>query len=116
MLMSGKVFFRFEVDTRDPSIFNGLKVPERYATPTWASIPKSMNSAGYETFYREKALNANNPFFSEQFEHKGNIDMGKSLRTGRAAKGIIDETLHCLCDRHLWGVGFEPSCCARRVM
>ena len=96
MVMSGKVFFRFEADKRR---CDGLGIERRaayYTNPDWPSIPKSMGAAGYETFYREKSGSANSPDTREQFHHFEDIHMVNALRTGRPAKGIVDDALNFL--------------------
>ncbi len=79
MAMTGKVFFRFDAGTRDKGL-----------GPTF---PKSMRTAGYETFYREKSGSANLPHIRKQFDHRKDIHMVNALRTGRAAKGIVDDAI-----------------------
>ncbi len=79
MAMTGKVFFRFDAGTRD-----------RGLGPT---LPKSMRAAGYETFYREKSGSANLPHIRKQFDHRKDIHMVNALRTGRAARRIVDDAI-----------------------
>lgn len=100
MLMSGKYFFRFEDDVRKITKKTGLK-PRRevYTNPEWPSIPKSMKRAGYETFYREKSGSANSPYTRKQFDNYADIHMVNALRTGRPAKGIVDDALLFLHER-----------------
>jgi arylsulfatase A-like enzyme len=79
MAMTGKVFFRFDAGQRDKGL-----------GPTF---PKSMKAAGYETFYREKSGSANLPHIRKQFDHRKDVHMVNALRTGRAAKGIVDDAI-----------------------
>jgi arylsulfatase A-like enzyme len=96
MLMSGKVFFRFEADKRIGDSLGIERRASHYTNPGWPSIPKSMGSAGYETFYREKSGSANSPDVREQFDHFEDIHMVNALRTGRPSKGIVDDALNFL--------------------
>lgn len=93
MLMSGQVFFRFEQDKRLHEKQGMKRRAPWYTNPEWPSIPKSMKLAGYETFYREKSGSANSPDVREQFDHKKDIHMVNALRTGRPAKGIVDDAI-----------------------
>ncbi len=79
MAMTGKVFFRFDAGPRDKGL-----------GPTF---PKSMRAVGYETFYREKSGKANLPHIQKQFDHRKDIHMVNALRTGRPAKGIVDDAV-----------------------
>ena len=79
MAMTGKVFFHFDAGMRDKGL-----------GPTF---PKSMHAAGYETFYREKSGSANLPHIQKQFDHRKDVHMVNALRTGRAAKGIVDDAI-----------------------
>ncbi len=77
--MSGQTWFRFGGSS--------------YADPNGPTFPKSMNAAGYETFYREKSGSANLPGIRLQFEHREDIHMVNALRTGRPALGIVNDSI-----------------------
>ena len=101
MVMTGKNFFRFEEDVRLEEAKTGKKPRPIYvANPQWPNIPKSFNAAGYETFYREKSGSANLPGIRKHFEHYADIHMVNALRTGRPAKGIVDDAILFLKDRN----------------
>lgn len=93
MMMIGQVFFRFEQDKRLHEQQGLNRRAPWYTNPAWPSIPKSMRQAGYETFYREKSWSANSPDVREQFDHKKDIHMVNALRSGRPAKGIVDDAI-----------------------
>ncbi len=97
MMMSGKVFLRFEEDQRQYKK-RGEKRPARviHTNPNWDSFPKSMKKAGYETYFDEKSGYANNPHVSKQFDHHHAIDMPKELATGRAARTIVNDAIKFL--------------------
>jgi arylsulfatase A-like enzyme len=96
MVMSGKVFFRFEADKRKCDSLGMERRSAVYTNPDWPSIPKTMRAAGYETFYREKSGSVNSPDIRKQFEHYADIHMVNVLRTGRPAKSIVDDALNFL--------------------
>ncbi|TKG94527.1 DUF4976 domain-containing protein [Puteibacter caeruleilacunae] len=98
MVMSGKVFFRFEEDARQKAKQGIKRRKPWYTNPDWATLPKSMKAAGYETFYREKSGSANNPDVRNQFDFKKDIHMVNALRSGRPGKEIVDDALHYLSD------------------
>ena len=101
MLMTGKNFFRFEEDVRQEEAKTGKKPrPMFVANPQWSNMPKSFNAAGYETFYREKSGSANLPGIRKHFENYADIHQVNALRTGRPAKGIIDDAILFLKDRN----------------
>jgi arylsulfatase A-like enzyme len=79
MAMTGKVHFRFDSGRTD-----------RGLGPTF---PKAMKAAGYETYYREKSGRANLPHIQKQFEHFKDVHMVNALRTGYAARGIVDDAI-----------------------
>lgn len=96
MVMSGKAYFRFVEDVRRKTVEGEEPRSPIYTNPQWASIPKSMSAADYETFYREKSGRANNPKVREQFDHYEDIHMVEALRTGRPAQSIVDHALEFL--------------------
>jgi len=79
MLMTGNVFFRFDSGHRDKGL-----------GPT---LPKAFRAAGYETFNREKSGSANLPHIRKQFDHYGDIHMVNQLKTGYAARTIVDDAI-----------------------
>ena len=79
MAMTGKTFFRFDAKTRDKGL-----------GPTF---PKNFKAAGYETFNREKSGSANLPHIRKQFDHYGDIHMVNQLRTGYAARTIVNDAV-----------------------
>jgi arylsulfatase A-like enzyme len=99
MLMSGKVFFRFEQDADRCKKLGIKRRSKSFTNPDWPSFPKSMKSAGYETFYYEKSGSENNPDVREQFEHFKDAHEVELLKTGRPAKPLVDETIEFLKDK-----------------
>jgi arylsulfatase A-like enzyme len=79
MAMTGKVFFHFDANTRD-----------RGLGPTF---PKNLRAAGYETFNREKSGSANLPHIRQQFDHYADIHMVNQLRSGYAARTIVNDAI-----------------------
>jgi arylsulfatase A-like enzyme len=79
MAMTGKVYFHFDAKMRD-----------RGLGPTF---PKAMKAAGYETYYREKSGKANLPHIQKQFDHYADVHMVDALRTGYAARGIVNDAI-----------------------
>jgi arylsulfatase A-like enzyme len=79
MAMTGKTFFCFDAGPRDKGL-----------GPTF---PKNFKSAGYETFNREKSGSANLPYIRTQFDHYGDIHMVNQLRTGYAARTIVNDAV-----------------------
>ena len=55
-----------------------------------------MRAAGYETFYREKSGKANLPAIRTQFDHRKDVHMVNALRTGYAARGMVDDAIRFL--------------------
>ena len=100
MMMSGKVFFRFEQDARRCRKA-GIKRRRSalYTTPEWPSFPKSMKAAGYETYFYEKSGSANNPDVRKQFDHAKDAHMVNLLKTGRPARPVVDETIEFIKDK-----------------
>jgi len=89
MTMTGRTFLRFRPED------NEGRTPV-YANPQWPNFPKSMKTAGYETYYREKSGSANLPTIRLDFEHRQDIHEVNALRTGRAARGIVDDAIRFL--------------------
>ena len=79
MLMTGQTYFRFGGSARSDG--KGL------------TFPKVMKAAGYETWYREKSGKANLPTIQTQFDHFADIHMVNALRTGYAARGIVNDAI-----------------------
>ncbi len=88
MTMSGNVWTRFRIDDAYKPEWGAL-----WTNPDNPTFPKSMNAAGYETFYREKSGSANLPGVRLQFEHRKDIHMVNALRTGRPALGIVNDSI-----------------------
>jgi arylsulfatase A-like enzyme len=93
MMMSGQTYLHFEEDARDCRRKGIKRRHPMYANPLEPTFPKSMKLAGYETFFREKSGSANNPDIRKQFDHYKDIHMVTALRTGRPAKGIVDDAI-----------------------
>lgn len=94
MVMSGQTFLRFEQDAKRckaAGIKRGAKIT--HTNPKWPNIPRSMNAAGYETYFDEKSGWANNPDVRKEFDHYHDIDMPKELATGRAARTIVNDAI-----------------------
>ena len=96
MLMSGRTFFRFEEDCLRMKASGEKPRKVHYTNPDWATIPKSMKEAGYETYFREKSGSANNPVVRTQFDHYADIHQVNALKTGRPAQGIINDAIQFL--------------------
>jgi len=82
MLMTGQTYFRFGGKARSDG--QGL------------TFPKVMRAAGYETWYREKSGKANLPHIQTQFDHFKDIHMVNALKTGYAARGIVNDAIEFL--------------------
>lgn len=99
MLMSGRNFFRFEEDIQQLAQKGKKTRAIHFANADWPTIPKAMNAAGYETFYREKSGKHNNPVIQKQFTHYADIDMIPALKSGRPGKKIVDDALQFFTSR-----------------
>jgi len=89
MNMTGNTFFNFNGgngDWRKQPTDNGQG----------HTFPKSMKSAGYETFYREKSGSANLPHIQKQFDYRKDVNMVKQLKTGYAARTTINDSINYL--------------------
>ncbi|BDD11131.1 sulfatase [Fulvitalea axinellae] len=93
MIMTGQTFHRFEEDCRKAEARGEKPRKRHYANPQWPTIPKAMKEAGYQTFYREKSGSANNPEIRKQFDDYADIHQVKALRSGRPARGIVDQAI-----------------------
>ncbi|NQV35727.1 MAG: sulfatase-like hydrolase/transferase [Phycisphaeraceae bacterium] len=82
MTMSGQTFFRF------PNNGKSMRVD-----PAWPNLPKSMNAAGYQTWYQEKSGSANLPSVRKDFEIRKDVHAVNNLRKGRPAKPTIDDAI-----------------------
>ena len=90
MAMSGRAFFRFRYDRKSKRVVGKNTT---HADPAKPTFPKSMKAAGYETYYSEKSGTANLPQIQTQFDHRQNINMVSVLRTGRPARGVVDDAV-----------------------
>jgi len=86
MVMTGKVFFRFDA--------------KKYDKGHGPTFPKNLRAAGYETFYREKSGNANLPYIQKQFDHYADIHQLNALKTGYAARGIVNDAIQFMKTDH----------------
>lgn len=82
MVMTGKTFFNFDAGIFDKGL-----------GPT---LPKQMKAAGYQTFYREKSGSKNLKYIRSQFDDIKDSNMVKELRTGYAARNMINESINFL--------------------
>ena len=93
-LITGRNWFDFEQDMveqkkKDPK----FKRHQSFANPEWDNLPKTFKRGGYETYYREKSGIHNLHKIREQFDYYGDINMVQQLKTGRAARTIVDDAI-----------------------
>lgn len=97
MIMTGRNWFDFEQDVKQEKEKNpDYKRPLYFGNPDWDNMPKAFKKGGYETFYREKSGIANLHQIRSHFDYYEDINMVEQLRTGRAARTIVDDAIEYL--------------------